>query len=91
MGRGADVAVHAADVVIRAPRLEAVPDLIALARATLRRVRENLAFAVLYNAIAIPLAAAGRLEPLPAAIAMSLSSLVVTANSIRLLRWTPRR
>jgi len=91
MGSGADVAIHAADVVIRAPRLEALPDLLELARATLRRVRENLALAVVYNAVAVPLAAAGRLEPLPAAIAMSLSSLAVTGNAIRLLRWRPRR
>ncbi|HTY19729.1 MAG TPA: cation-translocating P-type ATPase [Myxococcota bacterium] len=91
MGRGADVALHAADVIVRAPRLEALPDLIGLSRAALRRIRENLALAVLYNALAVPLAAAGLLRPLPAAIAMSLSSLVVTGNAVRLLRWRPRR
>jgi Cu2+-exporting ATPase len=55
----------------------------------LRRVRENLGFALLYNALAVPLAVAGVLEPLSAAVAMSLSSLVVTANAVRLLRWRP--
>jgi len=90
MSRGADVAVHAADVVVRAPRLGAIADAVGLARTTLRRVRENLALAVAYNAIAVPLAALGLLDPLPAAIAMSLSSLVVTGNAVRLLGWKPR-
>jgi heavy metal translocating P-type ATPase len=87
--RGADVAIHAADVIVRAPRLSAVPDAIELARVTLRRIRENLAIALLYNVIAVPLAASGVLHPLESAIAMGLSSLVVTANSTRLLRWRP--
>lgn len=91
MSRGADVAVHAADVVVRAPRLGAIADAIGLARAALRRVRENLGLAIAYNAVAVPLAALGQLDPLPAAIAMSLSSLVVTGNSVRLLGWRPRR
>jgi Cu+-exporting ATPase len=76
--------------VIRAPRLSALADAVALSRSTLRRIRENLAFALAYNAAAIPLAMAGILEPLPAAIAMSLSSLLVTGNSARLLRWSAR-
>jgi Cu+-exporting ATPase len=87
MARGADVTIHAADVVIRSPRLGALADLVALARVALRRVRQNLGIAVAYNAVAVPLAALGFLEPLPAAVAMSLSSLVVVGNSIRLLRW----
>lgn len=91
MGRGADVAIHAADAIVLAPRLGALADAVGLARATLRRVRENLALAVLYNVIAVPLAVMGWLEPLGAAIAMSLSSLVVTGNSIRLLRWQAPR
>ena len=53
------------------------------------RIRENLALAVAYNAIAVPLAIVGILGPLSAAIAMSLSSVVVTGNAIRLLRWSP--
>jgi Cu2+-exporting ATPase len=89
MARGSDAALHAADVAIRAPRLGALADLVELSRATLRRIRENLTFALAYNALAIPLAIVGILEPLHAAIAMSLSSLVVTANAVRLLRWRP--
>ncbi len=87
---GADVTVHAADLVVTASRLGAVPDAIELARSARRRMRENLTLAVGYNAVAIPLAAAGWLRPLPAAIAMSLSSLVVVGNAVRLLRWQRR-
>jgi heavy metal translocating P-type ATPase len=87
--RGADVAIHAADVIVHAPRLSALPEAIELSRAALRRIRQNLALALLYNALAVPLAAAGWLHPLESAIAMGLSSLVVTANSVRLLRWQP--
>ncbi len=87
MASGSEVTLDAADVVIRAPRLGALADLVALSRATFARIRENLGFAILYNVIAVPLAVAGVLEPLHAAIAMSLSSLVVTANAIRLLRF----
>jgi Cu2+-exporting ATPase len=90
MARGADVAIHASDLVIRSPQLSALPDAIALSRVTVRRIRQNLALAVGYNLVAIPLAAAGVLTPLWAALAMSLSSIVVTGNSVRLLRWRPR-
>jgi len=68
----------------------ALPATIELARAAMRRIRENLTLAIAYNAIAVPLAVAGVLGPLSAAIAMSLSSLVVTGNSLRLLRFRMR-
>lgn len=87
IARGSDVTLHAADVVIGGSRLGAVPDLVDLSRTTLRRIRENLGFAIAYNIVAVPLAVAGVLEPLHAAIAMSLSSLIVTGNAIRLLRF----
>jgi heavy metal translocating P-type ATPase len=89
MARGAEVSLHAADAVIRSPRLGAIADLVELSRATLRRIRENLAIALAYNALAVPLAVLGVLDPLPAAVAMSLSSLAVTGNAIRLLRFRP--
>jgi Cu+-exporting ATPase len=91
MARGSDITLQAADLVVRSPRLGAVPDAVALSRATLRRIRENLGFALAYNAVAIPLAVLGVLQPLHAAIAMSLSSLVVTGNAARLLRWRAAR
>jgi heavy metal translocating P-type ATPase len=87
MAAGSDVTLHAADAVISAPRLGAAADLVELSRATGARIRENLALAVAYNAVAVPLAIAGILGPLSAAIAMSLSSLAVTGNAIRLLRF----
>jgi Cu+-exporting ATPase len=89
MAGGSDVTLHAADAVISAPRLGAAADLVELARATGSRIRENLTLAVAYNAVAVPLAIAGVIGPLTAAIAMSLSSLAVTGNAIRLLRWRP--
>jgi P-type E1-E2 ATPase len=89
MARGSDVTLAAADLVIRSPRLSALPNAIALSRVALRRIRQNLGFALAYNALAVPLAAAGWLHPLPAAVAMSLSSLIVTGNAVRLLRWRP--
>ena len=88
--RGADVAIHAADVIVHAPRLGALADAVELARTTLGRIRENLALALLYNTVAVPLAASGVLHPLAAAVAMGLSSLAVTANALRLLGWRPR-
>jgi cation transport ATPase len=87
IAEGSDVTVHAADVVVGGSRLGAVPDLVGLSRSTLQRIRENLGFAIAYNLVAVPLAVAGILEPLHAAIAMSLSSVVVTGNAIRLLCW----
>jgi Cu2+-exporting ATPase len=91
VGSSADVTLAAADLVVRSPRLSALADTVALSRSALRRIRENLGIALAYNAIAVPLAAAGWLHPLPAALAMSLSSLVVTGNAVRLLRWRPAR
>jgi P-type E1-E2 ATPase len=90
MGEGADVAIQAADVVVRAPRVGAIADAIELARSALRRMHENLGLALAYNAVAVPLAIAGLLPPLAAAIAMSLSSLAVTGNALRLTRFRPR-
>jgi Cu2+-exporting ATPase len=71
--------------VIPGDRLERVLDAFALVGAAQRRIRQNLAWALSYNAIAIPLAMAGFLSPLVAAVAMSASSLLVVANSTRAL------
>jgi Cu2+-exporting ATPase len=91
MARGSEITLAAADAVVRSPHLGAIADLLELSRATFARIRENFAFALLYNAIAVPLAVVGVLHPLGAAIAMALSSLSVTANSMRLLRFRAAR
>jgi Cu2+-exporting ATPase len=76
-------AVDAADLVVTGDRLAAVPAAFDVVEGTRRRIRENVVWAFGYNAVAIPLAAAGVLNPLFAALAMSLSSLVVVTNSRR--------
>jgi Cu2+-exporting ATPase len=76
-------AVDAADLVVTGDRLAAIPAAFEVVEGTRRRIRENVVWAFGYNAVAIPLAATGLLNPLFAALAMSLSSLVVVTNSRR--------
>jgi P-type Cu+ transporter len=87
LGSGTDVAIVAADMILLRDDLEAVPDAIALARATFTTIRRNLAWAFCYNILAIPLAALGFLNPLVAAATMTLSSVFVVWNSLRLRRF----
>ena len=88
-GAGTDAAIGAADLTLVNGDPVGVADAIQLARATMTVIRANLAWAFGYNVIAIPLAALGYLNPLFAGIAMSASSLIVVANSLRLRRFTP--
>ena len=81
---GADVAQSAADVVLLREDLSAIPWLFGLTRAVQRKVRQNLGWAVSYNAVGITLAMAGLLQPVLAALAMVFSSLLVTYNALRL-------
>ncbi len=81
-----DLSQTAADVVFQGARLAPVADVLALARVARRRARENLALAFAYNLVTIPLAVAGLVTPLIAAVAMSTSSLVVIANALRVGR-----
>lgn len=83
LGSGTDLAIDAADVVVVDDDLSAVPALFDIARRSRRRIRSNLLWAAGYNAVAIPLAAFGFINPLLAALLMALSSLLVVANSAR--------
>ena len=84
VGSGTDVAIHAADMILLSDDLTVVPMAIGLARRTLRTIHGNLAWAFAYNLAAIPLAAAGLLNPLIAGASMALSSSFVVWNSSRL-------
>jgi Cu+-exporting ATPase len=93
IGAGADVAIEASDVTLLGRDLTAVPDAIALSRATLSTIRENLAFAFVYNALGIPIAAGAlypltgwMLSPMIASAAMAASSVSVVGNSLRLAK-----
>ncbi|MFC5138578.1 heavy metal translocating P-type ATPase [Actinomycetospora rhizophila] len=89
VGSGTDVAIGAADMVLLRDRLDVVPAALGLARATRRTIRRNLSWAFAYNVAALPLAAAGLLNPLVAGVAMAASSAFVVASSLRLASWSP--
>ncbi|MFI8879245.1 heavy metal translocating P-type ATPase [Streptomyces sp. NPDC055243] len=89
MGDGTDAAIGAADVTLVRGDIETVADAVLLARRTLRTIRTNLVWAFGYNAVTVPLAAVGLLNPMVAAAAMSVSSLLVVGNSLRLRTWRP--
>ncbi|MEF3307276.1 heavy metal translocating P-type ATPase [Paenibacillus sp. GYB003] len=86
VGTGTDMAIEAADVTLLKRSLTGVPTAIRIGRKTLGNIRQNLLFALAYNVIAIPFAAAGVLEPWMAGSAMTLSSISVVGNSLRLHR-----
>jgi Cu+-exporting ATPase len=86
MGTGTDVAVESAGVTLVHGDLRAIARARRLSRATLRGIRQNLFLAFVYNTVSIPAAALGLLDPVWAAAAMSLSSLSVIGNSLRLRR-----
>ncbi|MFJ7084065.1 heavy metal translocating P-type ATPase [Streptomyces griseus] len=89
MGTGTDAAIGAADVTLVRSDIEALADAVRLARHTLGTIRTNLVWAFGYNAVTMPLAMVGLLNPMVAAVAMSLSSVLVVANSLRLRTWQP--
>jgi Cu+-exporting ATPase len=84
MGSGADIAIEVSDVVLLDDKLESLADAFAISKRTFAAVKQNLGFSILYNMITVPLAVMGYVTPLIAAISMSLSSLVVVANSSRI-------
>jgi len=86
MGNGTDIAISVSDVVLMDEKPQSIYDAYRISRRTYRAVKENLSLSLLYNAIAIPLAVSGYVTPLVAALSMSLSSLVVVGNSMR-IKW----
>ena len=90
VSRASDVAREAADIILLKSEIEAVPEALGLARATLRTIKQNLFWAFFYNALGVPLAALGFISPIFCAAAMGCSDLIVIGNALRLLRWTNR-
>ncbi|EOS54514.1 heavy metal translocating P-type ATPase [Paenibacillus barengoltzii] len=86
IGTGTDVAMEAADVTLMRGDLEGVPDAIAMSKRTMGNIKQNLFWALAYNSIGIPVAAAGFLAPWLAGAAMALSSVSVVLNALRLQR-----
>jgi Cu+-exporting ATPase len=87
VSRASDIAREAADIILLKSEIEAVPESLGLARATLRTIKQNLFWAFFYNALGVPLAALGFMSPVLCAAAMGLSDLLVIGNALRLLRW----
>ena len=87
VSRASDVAREAADIILLKSEIEAVPEALGLARATLRTIKQNLFWAFFYNALGVPLAACGVISPIFCAAAMGVSDLIVIGNALRLLRW----
>jgi len=87
VSRASDIAREAADIILLKSEIEAVPEALGLARATLRTIKQNLFWAFFYNALGVPLAALGFISPIFCAAAMGVSDLIVIGNALRLLRW----
>jgi len=90
LASGSGASLDVADITLMRNDLAGIADSIALSRATLAKIRQNLFFAFVYNVLGIPLAAAGMLNPVIAGAAMALSSVSVVSNSLLLNRWKPQ-
>jgi len=89
IGTGTDVAMEAAAITLMRGDLRSIDTAIRLSRATMNNIRQNMFWALLYNIIGIPVAAAGFLSPIIAGAAMAFSSVSVVSNALRLRRFNP--
>ena len=87
IGSGSDIAKEAGDIVLVSGSLTGIATAIRLSRATMKKIRQNLFLAFIYNVLAIPIAAFGLLNPMIAAAAMALSDITVIGNSLLLKRF----
>ncbi|MCW8943243.1 MAG: heavy metal translocating P-type ATPase [Sedimenticola sp.] len=87
MGTGTDVAMHTAGITLMRGDPGLIADALSISHATYNKIRQNLFWALIYNLIAIPLAASGMLNPVVAGAAMAMSSVSVVSNSLLLRRW----
>jgi P-type Cu+ transporter len=90
VSKASDIAREAADIILLNSEIEAVPESLGLARATLRTIKQNLFWAFFYNAVGIPLAALGFMSPVLCAAAMGFSDVIVIGNALRLRNWKLR-
>jgi Cu+-exporting ATPase len=90
VSRASDIAREAADIILLRSEIEAVPESLGLARATLRTIKQNLFWAFFYNIIGVPLATLGFMSPILCAAAMGFSDLIVIGNALRLRSWRLR-
>ncbi len=88
--KASDIAREAADMILLKSEIQAIPETLGLAAATLRTIKQNLFWAFFYNAASIPLAGLGFLSPMLCAAAMGFSDLIVIGNALRLRRWKLR-
>ncbi|MEE9357804.1 MAG: HAD-IC family P-type ATPase, partial [Sedimenticolaceae bacterium] len=91
MGTGTDVAMHTAGITLMRGDPLLIADALSISYATYNKIKQNLFWALIYNLIAIPLAASGALNPVVAGAAMAMSSVSVVSNSLLLRRWRSSR